>query len=527
MNKVIVYGIDGGSLKLIEQWKEELPNLRRIMRNGVYGELESTVPPLTCPAWPCMFTGKNPGKLGMYDFVNFKFNEGQEPRLFNSTDWHRYAVWKILNDYGLKAGVFNVAVTFPPHEIDSFMVCGAGTPAWSRISYTYPPELEKTLDRLVNGYVVIPAAVLTVHGREKEYRELFSATLDKRIRAAEYLMSNLPWELFICTFFASDLAQHYFWHHMDPKHPRHRGNSPYKDVIKDIYKRIDEAIGKLTPKGANVLVVSDHGFGPFYGAFSLNKWLEECGYLVFKEKRQDNKAVACIRKLGDLVLPWASPRLVRAVAKALPERLARILSTLEEERDRALEMMHSIDWERTKAYNLSTTGGIFVIAKGKEYERVRSEIIDKLSRVVHPKTGEPLGLQLLRREEVYHGEYLDLAPDIAIVATNYYPATLKSGELWQEPYCSGTHALQGVFMARGPDIIANGIRLDGLKIYDIAPTILHIFGLPLPHDMDGRVLSEIFKPRSRPAKRAPVYEEVEERQKIKRRISQLKALGRI
>ena len=149
MSRIVIFGIDGASLKLIEQWKGDLPNFRRIMENGVYGELESTIPPITCPAWPSMFTGKNPGKLGMYNFVGFKFGKEQRPRIFNSTDWHNYALWKILNEYGLKAGVFNVPITFPPHKIDSFMVCGTGTPVPSRTSYTYPPELAKTLDNLV------------------------------------------------------------------------------------------------------------------------------------------------------------------------------------------------------------------------------------------------------------------------------------------------------------------------------------------------------------------------------------------
>ena len=70
MNKLVVFGIDGGSLKLIEQWRDELPNLKRIMEGGVYGELEPTIPPLTCPAWPCMFTGRNPCKIGIYSRIS-------------------------------------------------------------------------------------------------------------------------------------------------------------------------------------------------------------------------------------------------------------------------------------------------------------------------------------------------------------------------------------------------------------------------------------------------------------------------
>ena len=102
MSKIAVFGIDGGTLSLIEQWKEELPTFKKIMEGGVYGELLSTVPALTSPAWPCMFTGKNPGKLGIYDFLSLELNERGMPRVIDSEDYHPLSLWKILNDYGKK-----------------------------------------------------------------------------------------------------------------------------------------------------------------------------------------------------------------------------------------------------------------------------------------------------------------------------------------------------------------------------------------------------------------------------------------
>jgi len=70
MNKVAIFRIDGTSPSLIEVWGDKLPNLRKFRGGGVYGELESTIPPVSCPAWPCMFTGKNPGEIGMYGFIS-------------------------------------------------------------------------------------------------------------------------------------------------------------------------------------------------------------------------------------------------------------------------------------------------------------------------------------------------------------------------------------------------------------------------------------------------------------------------
>jgi len=542
MRKVILFGIDGGSLKLIERWKDELPNFKRIMEGSVFGELESTVPPLSCPAWPCMFTGKNPGKLGMYDFISLQPMQEQGLRVFNSSDYHNSSIWKILNDYGKKVGLLNVPITFPPHRIDSFMVCGLGTPQTANTNYTYPPELKNKLSEIVGGYEVLPAIVLTRHGEEKEYLKMFNETLSKGVKAAQYLMSSFPWDLFVCVFFVSDVVQHYFWHHMDVNHPRHVDNSAYKDAIKNFYKRIDEAIGTLTKqfqKDTDILIVSDHGFGPLYGGFSINKWLQDNDFLRYQSSIQDEPMKSGLLKLRDFLLIRLNLRLIHLITRLMPDTLAQRLVFTAEEKDQTLKMLRSINWTRTKAYALGQMGKIFINLKGRqpngivepgrEYERVRDDIIEGLYQMVNPETGKSLGFQIYKREELYHGQFADLAPDIVVVAEKYYPLTSSSELRLCEPTTaiSATHTRQGVFMAFGTDIKKEGLRLVGLKIYDIAPTILHILGLPVPKDMDGRVVSEIFKPGAEPATRPVVCEEVNERQRIRGKIKRLKASGSV
>jgi predicted AlkP superfamily phosphohydrolase/phosphomutase len=539
VSKLIVFGIDGGSLKLIEQWRKELPNFQKIMEGGVFGELESTIPPVTCPAWPCMFTGKNPGKLGMYEFLNLQFAEEGGFKPFSSSDYHASSLWKILNDYGRKVGLLNVPMTFPPHEINSFMVCGLGTPRTAK--YTYPPQLKNTLSEVVGGYDVFPVVILTRHDREKEYLKLFNEVLNKRVKAARYLMSSFPWDLFICVFQVSDVVQHYFWHHMDKSHPRHAADNKYKNVIKDFYKRIDGAIGSLiseVPKDTNILIVSDHGFGPFHGVFLLNKWLEGNGFLKFKDSVYRRRINNFLTKVKGFLFARLSLRLIRLVANIVPQRLAHGLFA-RVEKDRTMEIARSIDWAQTKAYSLGSLGKIFINLKGREpngivepgreYERLRDEIIEKLSKLVNPETGERADFQIFKKEEIYHGQYAHLAPDISIVADKYVPVISRGGPLWDKPPgpISGTHARQGVFMAYGPDIKKEGLKLAGLKIYDITPTVLYTFGSPIPKDMDGRVLSEIFAPDSELAKKSVVYEEMGERERIKSRISRLKTSGNV
>lgn len=539
-SKVIIFGIDAGSLKLIKQWQHELPNFKQIIENGAFGELESTVPALTCPAWPCIFTGKNPGKLGMYDFLNLRFYTEDAFRVFNSTDYHSASLWKILNDYGKEVGLLNIPVTFPTHKIDSFMVSGVGTPQSERTNYTYPPTLKKTLDEIVGGYVITPSVMLTLCGKEREYLKLFEETLGKRVKAARYLMNNFTWDLFVCVFFILDTVQHYFWHHLDKNHPKHNKSSGYKDVIKDFYKRVDEAIGTLIseiPKDANILIVSDHGPGPAYGEFSINQWLEDSGFLKFRKVVHKERVDTALRRVRDFMLPRLAPRLVRFIARLTPPWLARKLYTLDEWKDRMMETISDIDWPRTRAYGLGMTGGIFINLKGrepngivkpgKEYETLRDEIIKQLSQVVDPQSGKPAGFIAFRREEIYHGEYAELAPDITVTSDKYSLVNTRGASQWGDSAITGAHSQYGLFMAYGPAIRKSGIELNNLKVYDIAPTVLHMFGLPIPADTDGRVLAEIFADDSEPANRLVVYEERSERKRLKERVSQLKISGKI
>ena len=541
MSKVIIFGIDGGSLKLIEQWKDELPNFKKIMENGVFGELESTIPPLTCPAWPCMFTGKNPGEIGMYDFSGLQFGNQYGSRIYSSSDYHSSSLWKRLNDYDKDVGLLNVAMTFPPHKISSFMVCGIGSPPASEANYTYPPELNQTLDKIVGGYEIIPPVLLTIKGKEGEIAQAFDRVLTKRVTAARYLMRNFPWDLFVCVFFASDSIQHYFWHHMDASHPRHDSNNKYKDVIKDFYKKIDNAIGKLMaelPEGTNVLIVSDHGFGPMHGYFMVNKWLENTGFLKFKGSVHQGIINSVLRQVRDFMMSHLSPRLVRLTARLTPEWLAMRLSVRQEDRDKMAQTYESIDWYQTKAYGLGVMSQIFInlrgrepngtVEPGEEYEKVRDDIIAGLKKVTDPQAGAPVGFQVFRKEEVYHGKHVDLAPDILIVPDKYYPSSFKADSEWSIPALSGGHVRQGLFMAYGPDIKSSGQKINNLRIYDITPTVLHMFGLPVPDDMDGRVLTGIFREGSEPAKRKIKYQEVDyEVEKIKDKVRKLKRFKKL
>lgn len=498
MSKIAVFGIDGGTLSLIEQWKEELPTFKRIIEGGVYGELLSTVPALTSPAWPCMFTGKNPGKLGIYDFLKLELSEGHMPRVIDSTDYHSSSLWKILNDYGKKTGLLNVPVTYPAHKINGFVVCGVGAPEIAGIKYTYPSELKKTLDEVVGDYEITSKILLTLYNQEEKCLLSANEILGKRVQAAKYLINNYPCDLFVCAFFMMDFIQHYFWRHMDVSHPKHIAGSKYKNAIKDFYKRIDEAIAMLIgelPADTNIFIVSDHGFGSCYGGFSLNKWLENNGYLKFKHSMHHKRTSDRLRDVRDVILPHLSTKIIQRMVKIIPQKIANKMTASGESEDRMFNLYRDVDWDKTRAYALGTsTGGIFVRNVGGEYEKIREEIIDKLCAINDPY-GKPLGMRIIKKEEIYSGKYFNQAPDIFIElgSSKYYPMAFGDDTFWIDYAISGSHIPQGLFMAYGRDIKQEGTKLSDLKIYDITPTILYAMNTPIPEDMDGRVLDEIFR----------------------------------
>jgi len=247
VSRVAVFGIDGGTLALVEKWKDVLPNLSRMIDGGAYGIMKSTIPPLTCPAWASMFTGKNPGKLGMFDFWK------HDSSLCSSNDYHESALWSILNRYGKSAGLLNIPLTYPPHAINGFMVTGLGTPETMRVEYAYPARLMEIL----KGYRITPKVVLTKHNQEEKCLKDVAKVLESRVQTAKYLLDRYPTDLFICVFFVTDIIQHYFWRFMDESHPKHEDR--YQNAIRNVYQQVDSVIGEML-QDIN-FVVSDHGFG--------------------------------------------------------------------------------------------------------------------------------------------------------------------------------------------------------------------------------------------------------------------------
>ena len=320
--KLVIIGLDAATWTVIRPWMAEgsMPNLGKLMRAGVSGTLESVRPPITPPAWTSFMTGKNPGKHGIYNFVETEHG-GYATKYANATSRRTPTVWKLLNDAGYSVGTMNVPFTYPPEKLNGFQISGMDTPS-EKSPFIHPPELREELLKHLGGIqfdIRYLSAMSTDERRNQVLTEM--AQLDRQWeKAAHYLLENHPQDVMMFVFMSIDTVQHYFWHHMDKDHFLHDPTRALKfgNAVRQVYERLDAAAGhiidRLAPETA-VFVVSDHGGGPTVDrTIFLNRYLAQLGLLHYKDT-----VVSPLRKAANKVLRVGFPL---STARSTPARKA-------------------------------------------------------------------------------------------------------------------------------------------------------------------------------------------------------------
>src|SRR2546423_6260999 len=144
--KAVIIGLDAATWALIRPWMAEggMPNLARLMNAGVSGKLESILPPITPPAWTSFMTGKNPGKHGIFNFVEAE-QGAYAMNYINASSRRSPTVWKLLNDFGLTVGTMNIPFTYPPEKLNGFQISGLDTPS-ENSPFIHPPSLRQEFE---------------------------------------------------------------------------------------------------------------------------------------------------------------------------------------------------------------------------------------------------------------------------------------------------------------------------------------------------------------------------------------------
>ncbi len=541
MTKVFVLGVDGGTLDVILPLVErgKLPNFARLIREGAWGELQSTVPPSSGPAWASFQTGKEPSSHGIFDFLNKK-PRSYDTYYINSTHIAGRRLWDLLGDCGLKVGIINVMVTYPPRPVNGFVLTGGLTP--TGVNFAYPEALAEEIRGRFGEYRLWGVGGINLtEGGERRFIDAYSDNAKRRMEIAKYLMSTREWDFFMVMFEETDPLQHELWKYMDREHPRYLDDAPafVKDAIPNIYGLVDGFLGEVMgslPDDATVFVMSDHGFGPMDRYILVNNFLVDAGLLklrggaggalkraAFSRGLTLERAYNIGRRLG-----------LRRAAKAFRGGLGEaMLSSI-------APSMKDIDWRRTRAFSVGTGGHIYLNVKGREpegvvdpgneYRQVRESVVRELSALVDPKTSNKAIERAFVREELHSGRFAEHAPDVSFLPARGFGTLQKQqfvapGVFIDSPSC-GTHRMDGVVMAWGPDIDV-GRNITPARIWDLAPTILHLSRLSIPADMDGRVLTEVFREGSEPARMTPKSSERTEAEHVRARVGRLRARGRL
>jgi predicted AlkP superfamily phosphohydrolase/phosphomutase len=456
MTKVFVIGLDCAEPTLVfDRWREHLPNLSRLMAGGTYGELTSTIPAITVPAWASMLSSRDPGQLGFYGFRNRADRTYENMSIATSRSVKADRVWDILSRVGKEVVVAGVPQTYPVKPVNGCLISSFLTPS-THSEYAHPASLKPEIADLVGGEYMFDVHQFRTENKDHLLEQIY-AMADQHHQVIKHLMTTKPWDFFMHVDMGVDRMHHGFWKFFDERHPLYVPGNPYEKAILDYYVHIDDQIGErlaLLDDDTVVLVVSDHGGKPMMGGICFNEWLKQEGYLVL-EYEPDN------------VVP--------------------------------LEKCE-VDWERTLAWG---SGGyyarLFLNVKGREpdgviepsdYERVRDELADRIAAIADPE-GNNIGSIAHKPEEIYQ-EVNRIAPDLIVYFGNLN---------WRSVGSLGLNSIYTLRNDTGPDD-ANHAQ-EGLYIYydprrqrqgpgtrrhlmDVAPTILDLMGVPVPDDMQGR-----------------------------------------
>ncbi len=463
MNKVIVIGIDGSSFDFIESWLKEglLPNLSKAYNDGSRATLMSIFPTYSSVAWASFSTGMQAGKHGIFGFDIKRPNQYYNKNLISSDELKAEPIWNILERHGKRSIVVNMIPTYPPKKISGAMICGMMSP--NNSTFTYPPELTDFVKGM--GY--------KIHNEETNpILEDLILTTQKRAMAVRYLMQTTEWDFIAVLFNAVEVAHHNFF------------NSQEK--LLKIYKALDDEIGKIlnaAGKDVNVIYMSDHGHELCEGLFHPNNFLMKHGLLFLK----DGGAMKMISR-ERLVHFSEKLGIKKTLKKVIPVKLEKQFGYSK------TPSLYHVDWKKTKAY-YTTHGKIYINLKGREpegivepkdYDNVVDYIITELKKL-------DFVTHAFKRDDIFHGNQLDDAPDIVVMTKKYnfgdwnmniYPEFTD-----MDPPLVGKHAVNGIFMAYGPDI--KNMDIGEKSILDVSPTILELMGFPVPEDMDGKPIHEI------------------------------------
>lgn len=511
---LLVIGIDGASSEAIERLTSTglMPNLRTLMRHGVYGRLQTDFCLSPVASWSSILTGVNPGKHGVWATENF-VADSYERMPVTARALRAPTIAQLLTEHGLEVGTLFVPMTFPAREADWTTVSGWLAPSTDTPGFAHPRRIASMAARALQDVPLVPrlghyAATQRFVAGLEECLEAIRA----KARLASEVLAEKRWDMLAVNFTELDWIQRWYWHLIDARHPDHREEllAIHGDLISEAYAEVDEAIGRLIrllkPRD-HVIVVSPYGVG-----------LNSRAHLCVSELMAHLDFLAMRSSAGGLVHAVASSlghvidSVYAALRGILPGGVADMINdTLEEGGANHGEADPWVDYERS--WVLPTTGGHLFLNTQDEFpagvvtagslDWLTMRVTSALQTAIDPATGSRPLQSVHQRERLFSGPFLSRIPHIVTRwesrrVVSGLTATGRDGRVKVarprlDHVPSGRPGLPGMMIAAGSGL-RGGTRVEGVRLEDVTATIMHLCGQRVPTYLDGRVLSEGFTP---------------------------------
>jgi predicted AlkP superfamily phosphohydrolase/phosphomutase len=449
--KLMVLSIDGVPYGLVQQLinQGDMPNMARLVSQVGLHKMRSVQPTVSCVAWATYMTGDNPGKHGIYGFID-RQQDSYQVMFPNSSTIATDNIWQLLSQADKRVFGMNVPATYPPVVVNGILIGDFLSPSAQKAAY--PASVGDYLRSM--DYRVDSNNALGRNDKRAMVEDL-NKTLEKRMEAMFHFLDEENWDFFHTHIMGSDRINHFLWGQMEQDDPE------FALAFFAYYRRIDEFIGRLLrrlPEDIPLMIFSDHGFCTIRYEVQLSRYLVERG--------------------------WTSP-----LAK--------------------LEHPLSINPTKSRAYCL-IPGRVFVNLAGREpqgivpvqeYQQARQQLTEDLMNLRDPETGRPVIRKVLMREQVYwpagsNGICMLSPQQVAsanttfgraadLIAIPYDGYDLKLGlaenTVFKRTQLEGMHTYDDAF------IVARGIDLpqDNLEIMLLARLIMEKLQVSPPADMDG------------------------------------------
>lgn len=498
IKRVLIIGIDGCTWNILQPLIESdfMPNFAKLIEQGNSFTLQSTIPPVTAPAWTSFLTGKKVSKHRIYDFINY-IPESRDIILNNSRTIRTQTIWTLLSDAGFKVGCINAPMTFPVYDVNGFMISGFDTPG-TESSFIFPPdEKDYFLDNYPNYEFETVDTNIDLENFDRNL-QFIEKLIKLRTEVSIDFYKRYKPDVLMAHFQNLDALQHALYGLLTGKTGVF--SQIHVDKVKELYQTLDTHLGRILQifdMDSMKIVLSDHGFTNLEGTAFPNRILIDNGYLKVNRSFIKNQKTHIHRNIDKVYdkLPMSVKRAYRFVKKS-----SSVILTGHNVRASTFNISN-VDWENTLAFTaMGSLCGFIYINKdnliNNSYENLTDEII-RLFCSQRDENGDNLFLEVNRTENFY-GSMQDNEPDIVIFPKKGVTISLEThGRHYFErnkQITRGTHDPNGILVISGEGIkrVKNDIVP---RIYDIVPTLLYTLDISIPASVDGEVIYELFEDR--------------------------------